>query len=54
MPPPRIAADTHARAPAAPILPRRLFDSQNNNRGGSNVGSLYFYPGEKVRNIAHF
>jgi hypothetical protein len=26
----------------------RLFDSQNNNRGGSNVGSLYFYEGEKV------
>jgi hypothetical protein len=26
----------------------RLFDSQNNNRGGSNVGSLYFYNGEKV------
>lgn len=26
----------------------RLFDSQNNNRGGSNVGSLYFYENEKV------
>lgn len=26
----------------------RLFDSQNNNRGGSNVGSLYFYEGEHV------
>lgn len=26
----------------------RLFDSQNNNRGGYNVGSLYFYEGERV------
>ena len=26
----------------------RLFDSQNNNRGGYNVGSLYFYEGEIV------
>lgn len=26
----------------------RLFDSQNNNRGGSNVGSLYYYVGEKL------
>eukprot|EP00039_Didymoeca_costata_P017920 m.331362 g.331362 ORF g.331362 m.331362 type:complete len:1488 (-) comp16713_c0_seq1:193-4656(-) len=26
----------------------RLFDSQNNNRGGSNVGSLYYYAGEKL------
>jgi len=26
----------------------RLFDSQNNNRGGYNVGSLYFYEGEKI------
>jgi hypothetical protein len=26
----------------------RLFDSQNNNRGGYNVGSLYFYEGEKL------
>ena len=24
---------------------RRLFDSQNNNRGGYNVGSLYYYSG---------
>ena len=23
----------------------RLFDSQNNNRGGYNVGSLYYYAG---------
>ena len=23
----------------------RLFDSQNNNRGGYNVGSLYYYTG---------
>ena len=23
----------------------RLFDSQNNNRGGYNVGSLYYYEG---------
>ena len=27
----------------------RLFDSQNNNRGGYNVGSSYHYVGEKVR-----
>jgi len=26
----------------------RLFDSQNNNRGGYNVGSLYFYEGEII------
>lgn len=26
----------------------RLFDSQNNNRGGYNVGSLYFYEGERI------
>eukprot|EP00052_Salpingoeca_macrocollata_P011461 m.88360 g.88360 ORF g.88360 m.88360 type:complete len:1333 (+) comp18065_c0_seq1:247-4245(+) len=26
----------------------RLFDSQNNNRGGYNVGSLYFYEGETL------
>eukprot|EP00054_Salpingoeca_dolichothecata_P028231 m.212749 g.212749 ORF g.212749 m.212749 type:complete len:1339 (+) comp26162_c0_seq2:104-4120(+) len=26
----------------------RLFDSQNNNRGGSNVGNMYFYEGEKI------
>lgn len=26
----------------------RLFDSQNNNRGGYNVGSLYFYEGERM------
>ena len=25
-----------------------MFDSQNNNRGGSNVGSLYYYENEKV------
>ena len=24
---------------------RRLFDSQNNDRGGYNVGSLYYYAG---------
>ncbi|XP_021339885.1 protein DD3-3-like, partial [Mizuhopecten yessoensis] len=23
----------------------RMFDSQNNNRGGNNVGSLYYYAG---------
>ena len=23
----------------------RMFDSQNNNRGGYNVGSLYYYAG---------
>ena len=23
----------------------RLFDSQNNNRGGYNVGKLYYYEG---------
>lgn len=23
----------------------RMFDSQNNNRGGYNVGSLYYYTG---------
>lgn len=28
----------------------RMFDSQNNNRGGYNVGSLYYYPGS-VMNI---
>lgn len=27
----------------------RLFDSQNNNRGGYNVGKLRYYPGEKVQ-----
>jgi len=26
----------------------RLFDSQNNNRGGYNVGSLYFFEGERI------
>jgi hypothetical protein len=26
----------------------RLFDSQNNNRGGVNVGQLYFYTGSTV------
>ena len=26
----------------------RLFDSQNNNRGGYNVGSLYYYVGSKL------
>eukprot|EP00056_Hartaetosiga_gracilis_P013768 m.231079 g.231079 ORF g.231079 m.231079 type:complete len:1329 (-) comp13895_c4_seq1:92-4078(-) len=26
----------------------RLFDSQNNNRGGYNVGSLYYYEGERI------
>jgi len=26
----------------------RVFDSQNNNRGGNNVGSLYFYEGEDI------
>jgi len=26
-------------------LPSRLYDSQNNNRGGYNVGSLYYYEG---------
>lgn len=27
----------------------RMFDSQNNNRGGYNVGSLYYYSGSKLR-----
>lgn len=27
------------------IPPSRMFDSQNNNRGGYNVGSLYYYEG---------
>ena len=27
------------------FTPTRLFDSQNNNRGGYNVGSLYYYVG---------
>lgn len=27
----------------------RLFDSQNNERGGVNVGSLYYYTGSKIR-----
>ena len=27
----------------------RLFDSENNNRGGYNVGSLYYYPGSKLQ-----
>lgn len=27
----------------------RLFDSQNNNRGGVNVGSLYYYAGSTLR-----
>lgn len=27
----------------------RLFDSQNNNRGGYNVGSLFYYVGEEVQ-----
>ncbi|CAH1783889.1 unnamed protein product [Owenia fusiformis] len=26
----------------------RMFDSQNNNRGGYNVGSLYYYQGSKL------
>ena len=26
----------------------RLFDSQNNNRGGYNVGNVYYYEGSKV------
>lgn len=26
----------------------RMFDSQNNNRGGNNVGSLYFYASERL------
>ena len=26
----------------------RLFDSQNNNRGGYNEGSLYYYVGSKL------
>ena len=26
-------------------LSHRLFDSQNNNRGGYNVGKLYYYEG---------
>ena len=26
----------------------RMFDSQNNNRGGYNVGSLYYYQGTKL------
>ncbi len=26
-------------------VPFRMFDSQNNNRGGYNVGSLYYYAG---------
>lgn len=26
----------------------RLFDSQNNNRGGYNVGSLYYYEGSTL------
>jgi hypothetical protein len=26
----------------------RMFDSQNNNRGGYNVGSLFYYSGEEV------
>ena len=30
--------------------PLRMFDSQNNNRGGYNVGSLYYYPGS-IMNI---
>jgi len=28
---------------------KRLFDSQNNNRGGSNVGQLYYYEGSTLR-----
>lgn len=32
-----------------PPLPAcSVFDSQNNNRGGANVGSLFYYEGEKV------
>jgi len=27
------------------ILSFRMFDSQNNDRGGYNVGSLYYYEG---------
>jgi len=27
----------------------RLFNSQNNNRGGYNVGSMQYYPGEKIQ-----
>jgi hypothetical protein len=26
----------------------RLFDSQNNNRGGSNVGQMYYYKGSEI------
>lgn len=27
----------------------RLFDSQNNNRGGYNVGYLYYYAGSQLQ-----
>ena len=27
----------------------RMFDSQNNNRGGYNVGSLYYLSGSKLQ-----
>ncbi len=26
----------------------RLFDSQNNDRGGNNVGQVYYYAGSEV------
>ena len=29
-------------------LNSRLFDSQNNNRGGYNVGNLYYYSGSEL------
>ena len=28
---------------------QRLFDSQNNNRGGYNVGNLYYYAGSRLQ-----
>lgn len=28
---------------------KRIFDSQNNERGGYNVGSLYYYSGSKLK-----
>lgn len=28
---------------------KRVFDSQNNDRGGYNVGSLYYYSGSKLK-----
>ena len=36
---PRIAT------PSSSSLSVRMFDSQNNNRGGYNVGSIYYYEG---------